>query len=187
MWYGQVSGSGGELVEVQARDCGTTGPFYTIAETAPGRRRAATRSRANPPSLPTAVRWSAGQTYRARWGDQLSEPARRAAVSPRPVDRKGASPAGLEGARQPQRLSVEPYVGREAGRAPAQTRPVVDALQERAAEAEGELDYEDRRVQPRGGVRGADPRPDAAGAAFPPRRRRVAPCYLGKATEPWRT
>ena len=74
VWYGQVSGSGGELVEVQARDCGTAGPFYTIAETAPP-SAGATRSRANSPCLPMGSDGQRAQTYRAHWGDQLSEPS----------------------------------------------------------------------------------------------------------------
>ena len=73
VWYGQVSGSGGELVEVQARDCGTAGPFYTIAETAPA-VGGGYEIESQFPLPPYGVRWSAGQTYRAHWGDQLSEP-----------------------------------------------------------------------------------------------------------------
>lgn len=72
VWYGQVSGSGGELVEVQARDCGTK-PFYTLAETKPGAGGAYEIESQNPDPPYGSVRWSAAQTYRARWGDQLSE------------------------------------------------------------------------------------------------------------------
>jgi hypothetical protein len=72
VWYGQVSGSGGELLEVQARDCGTQG-FYTIAETKPGVGGAyEIESQSSVPPY-GSVRWSGAQTYRTRWGDQLSE------------------------------------------------------------------------------------------------------------------
>ena len=74
VWYGQVSGSGGELVEVQARDCGTK-PFYTIAETKPGPGGGYEIQSQNPDPPYGSVRWSAAQTYRARWGGQLSDPA----------------------------------------------------------------------------------------------------------------
>jgi hypothetical protein len=74
VWYGQVSGPGGELIEVQARDCGTEA-FHTIAETKPGAGGGyEIESQSSVPPYGT-VRWSAGQTYRTRWGDQLSEPA----------------------------------------------------------------------------------------------------------------
>jgi hypothetical protein len=74
VWYGQVSGPGGELIEVQARDCGTAGPFYTLAETKPG--PAGGYEIESESSVPPygSVRWSAAQTYRARWGGQLSDP-----------------------------------------------------------------------------------------------------------------
>jgi hypothetical protein len=73
VWYGQVSGSGGELVEVQARDCGTKA-FYTLAETKPG--SGGVYEIESQSSVPPygSIRWSAAQTYRARWGDQLSAP-----------------------------------------------------------------------------------------------------------------
>jgi hypothetical protein len=73
VWYGQVAGSGGNLIEVQARDCGAAGPFYTLAETTPspgGGYEVESQSSVPPYG---SVRWSAGQTYRTRWGDQLSE------------------------------------------------------------------------------------------------------------------
>jgi len=74
VWYGQVTGSGGEQVEVQARDCGTKA-FYKITETAPGPGGAyEIESQSSVPPY-GAIRWSAAQTYRARWGDQLSAPA----------------------------------------------------------------------------------------------------------------
>jgi hypothetical protein len=73
VWYGQVTGSGGEQVEVQARDCGTTA-FYKITETVPGPRGAyEIESQSSVPPY-GSIRWSAAQTYRARWGDQLSAP-----------------------------------------------------------------------------------------------------------------
>ena len=72
VWYGQVSGSGGETVWVQARDCGTKS-FYKIAETKPS--AGGTYEIESESSVPPydRVRWSAAQTYRASWGDQLSE------------------------------------------------------------------------------------------------------------------
>jgi hypothetical protein len=74
VWYGQVSGSGGgELVEVQARDCGTK-VFYKLAETKPGSGGAYEIESQNPDPPYGSIRWSAAQTYRARWGDQLSAP-----------------------------------------------------------------------------------------------------------------
>jgi hypothetical protein len=74
VWYGQVSaGGGGELVEVQARDCGTKA-FYKITATAPGLGGAyEIESQSSVPPY-GSIRWSAAQTYRARWGDQLSAP-----------------------------------------------------------------------------------------------------------------
>lgn len=73
VWYGQVSGGGGELVEVQARDCGAK-TFSTIAEARPGPGGTyEIESQSSVPPYPV-VRWSAAQTYRARWGDQLSTP-----------------------------------------------------------------------------------------------------------------
>jgi hypothetical protein len=73
VWYGQVSGSGGaEQVEVQARDCGTKA-FYKIAETpSPGGAYEIESESSVPPY--GSIRWSAAQTYRARWGNQLSAP-----------------------------------------------------------------------------------------------------------------
>lgn len=72
VWYGQVSGSGGALVEVQARDCGTKA-FYTLAETRPGAGGGyEIESESSVPPY-GSVRWSAAQTYRARWGEQLSD------------------------------------------------------------------------------------------------------------------
>lgn len=74
VWYGQVSGSGGgERVEVQARDCGTKA-FYKIAEAMPG--PGGVYEMESESSVPPygSIRWSAAQTYRARWGDQLSAP-----------------------------------------------------------------------------------------------------------------
>ncbi len=73
VWYGQVSGGGGELVEVQARDCGTKA-FYKVAETKPSPGGGWEIQSQNPDPPYGSVRWSAAQTYRARWGDQLSEP-----------------------------------------------------------------------------------------------------------------
>jgi hypothetical protein len=73
VWYGQVSGSGGELVEVQARDCGTK-PFYAIAETTPSAGGGYEIQSQNPDPPYGSVRWTAAQTYRTRWGDQLSDP-----------------------------------------------------------------------------------------------------------------
>ncbi|HEU0302985.1 MAG TPA: hypothetical protein VFR32_00240, partial [Gaiellaceae bacterium] len=73
VWYGQVSGGGGDLVEVQARDCGTKA-FYKLAESMPspgGVYEIESQSSVPPYG---SIRWSAAQTYRARWGDQLSEP-----------------------------------------------------------------------------------------------------------------
>jgi hypothetical protein len=73
VWYGQVSGSGGPFVEVQARDCGTKA-YYKITETTPasgGAYEIESQSSAPPYG---SVGWSAAQTYRARWGDQLSTP-----------------------------------------------------------------------------------------------------------------
>ena len=74
VWYGQVSGgAGGEHVEVQAQDCGTK-VFYKIAETTPGSGGVyEIESQSSAPPY-GSVRWSAAQTYRARWGDQLSTP-----------------------------------------------------------------------------------------------------------------
>jgi hypothetical protein len=73
VWYGQVTGSGGEQVEVQARDCGTKA-FYRIAETAPGPGGAyEIESESSVPPY-GRVLWKTAQTYRARWGDQLSAP-----------------------------------------------------------------------------------------------------------------
>ena len=73
VWYGQVSGAGGDTVEVQARDCGAK-DFYKIAETrpSPGGVYEIESQSSVPPYGST--RWSASQTYRARWGDQLSAP-----------------------------------------------------------------------------------------------------------------
>lgn len=73
VWYGQVSGSGGDTVEVQARDCGTK-TFYKITETIPG--PGGVYEIESESSVPPygSVRWSAAQTYRARWGDQASTP-----------------------------------------------------------------------------------------------------------------
>ena len=73
VWYGQVSGVGGELVEVQARDCGTKA-FYKVAETKPGPGGVYEIESQNPDPPYGSIRWSAAQTYRSRWGDQLSEP-----------------------------------------------------------------------------------------------------------------
>jgi hypothetical protein len=74
VWFGQVSGSGGgELIEVQARDCGTDA-FYAIAETKPGPGGGWEIQSENPDPPYGSVRWSGAQTYRARWGDQLSTP-----------------------------------------------------------------------------------------------------------------
>ena len=74
VWYGQVSGgAGGNRVEVQARDCGTKA-FYKIAETTPGPGGGyEIESQSSVPPY-GSVGWSAAQTYRARWGDQLSTP-----------------------------------------------------------------------------------------------------------------
>ena len=71
VWFGQVSGPGRELVEVQARDCGTKA-FYTIAETAPAPGGGWEIESQNPDPPYGSVRWSLGQTYRARWRDELS-------------------------------------------------------------------------------------------------------------------
>jgi hypothetical protein len=74
VWYGQVSGAGGgELVEVEARDCGTK-DFYKIAESKPG--VGGVYEIESQSSVPPygSIRWSAAQTYRSRWGDQLSTP-----------------------------------------------------------------------------------------------------------------
>jgi hypothetical protein len=83
VWYGQVSGPGGETVEIQARDCGTKA-FYKIAETTPSPGGAyEIESQSSVPPY-GSVRWSAAQTYRARWGDQLSTsiPGLRFALRP---------------------------------------------------------------------------------------------------------
>jgi hypothetical protein len=72
VWYGQVAnGAAGEHVEVLARDCGTK-PFYRIAETqtAAGGGWEIQSQSSEPPY--GSVRWSGGQTYRARWGNELS-------------------------------------------------------------------------------------------------------------------
>ena len=47
----------------------------TIAETTPGAGGGWEIQSQNPEPPYGSVRWSAAQTYRARWGDQLSEPA----------------------------------------------------------------------------------------------------------------
>jgi len=74
VWYGQVSGgAAGEHVEVLARDCGTK-PFYRIAETDTGPGGGWEIQSQNPDPPYGSIRWSAAQTYRARWGDQLSAP-----------------------------------------------------------------------------------------------------------------
>ena len=72
VWYGQVSGSGGETVEVQARDCGTKA-FYKIAEAKPGPSGEYEIESEKSGSV-DRVRWSAAQTYRTRWGNELSAP-----------------------------------------------------------------------------------------------------------------
>jgi hypothetical protein len=73
VWYGQVSGSGGPLVEVQARDCGTKA-FYKIAEAPPGTGGGWEIQSQNPDPPYGSVQWKAAQTYRAHWGDQVSAP-----------------------------------------------------------------------------------------------------------------
>ena len=75
VWYGQVSDPSGsaELVQVEARDCGTKN-FYKITETAPGSGGVyEIESQSSAPPY-GSVNWRAAQTYRARWGDQLSAP-----------------------------------------------------------------------------------------------------------------
>jgi len=71
-WYGQVSrGAAGEDVEVLARNCGTK-QFYPIAATktfAGGAWEIESQSSVPPYG---SVRWSYGQTFRARWRAELS-------------------------------------------------------------------------------------------------------------------
>ena len=68
---------------MQARDCGTK-PFYTIAETTPGAGGGwEIQSQSSVPPY-DSVQYQAAQTYRARWGDQLSTsiPGLRFALRP---------------------------------------------------------------------------------------------------------
>ena len=158
VWYGQVSGVGGELVEVQARDCGTKA-FYKVAETKPGPGGVYEIESQNPDPPYGSIRWSAAQTYRARWGDQLSEPVPglRFALKPsvEKVLRRRAWRVRVNHNGLPLNLKLDGKLGG----APAQAWRVVVSLQASATEREAEPRA--RRVQPRGSVPGADPRPDA--------------------------
>ena len=93
VWYGQVSGSGGELVEVQARDCGTKPLLHDRGDDA-RRRAAAARSRARTLDPPYGVGPVVGGTDVPR---PLGRPAERAgcraAVCSQAMGGEGASPA----------------------------------------------------------------------------------------------
>ena len=74
VWYGQIaSGAAGENVEVLGRDCMSKGfRQFTATQTLPGGGWEVESIGKEFP--PTYVEVNSGTTFRARWGDQLSNP-----------------------------------------------------------------------------------------------------------------
>ena len=182
VWHGRVAtAAAGEDVEVLGRACLTKDyRLYAGTRTAAGGGWEV-ESASTPGSLQHRRRELRNDVpgALARPVEQHDPPQD---ADPQLLRHEDPQAASVEGDRQPDAALHE--AGRQARRAPAFSRGQVGALQERAKlvlkanyDYGGATNYEAVFETPTRGMR--------VRAILPAKT--VAPCYLGKATEPWRT